>query len=219
MPIPVVMNSGEVRRSGSHDTLATGRNSEFNENLCSFGGCMAIYAVSEDLYGLFHLQLTDRNKQELGNWLHKIKEFSAASKISFFIGKPHPSGRYPETSTKGCLERRCKEEGIDHFDVTIMDMAGVTYVEASKDGMLLTDISGRVIKHKTSKYQCDKDYILNEYPQVDYNNLVKDDPDIGEPILDSASTNKTPLLLQQKYEQSEAAKGKESTTCSPCNIL
>ncbi|WP_155080728.1 hypothetical protein [Piscirickettsia salmonis] len=95
------MNSGEVKAIISDITMATGSHAGFDENFCAFGGCMAIYAVSENLYGLFHLQLTDRNGEVFGNWLHTIKELTADEKVSFFIGKPHPALRAMECKARG----------------------------------------------------------------------------------------------------------------------
>ncbi|ALT18491.1 hypothetical protein AVI53_03775 [Piscirickettsia salmonis] len=99
------------------------------------------------------MQLTDRNGEVFGKWLHTIKELTADEKVSFFIGKPHPVDTYPETSTRGCLERRCKEVGINSFDVTIMNMVHVTYIEASNCGMKLTGMDGKTIEHSVAKYQ------------------------------------------------------------------
>ncbi|ODN42443.1 hypothetical protein BGC07_05230 [Piscirickettsia litoralis] len=206
------MNHGEVkaRGEGSSDVLASGHNASFHEDQCQFGGCMAIYVKSDDLYGLFHLELTQRNGASFKSWIQKIKQLSQGAPLLFYIGKPHSCDTYPETSVRGCLLRHCREAGLEVADdaVIMLDMKGVTYVRVDSDEMLLTGANPQpILLIKPSKYQTDEEYIIGRGFSVEhYNRLAKDDPDIG-PLREAPQ-------LFKKFSETAPQEGASKVDCA-----
>ncbi|MCE0722851.1 MULTISPECIES: hypothetical protein [Legionella] len=190
----VRMNNGEVLPINSNDELRTQ----------DFGGCTAIYAKNDSMFGLYHLQtIADRpdntNNVTYKEWLLKLKELSGGQPIYFEIGTPkNKKGleHHPYLGMERYLRSLCETYGIQIAEIKLLDMNDVESISVTKQQM--TCFSERGYKDAIptiheSDSQTDE-AMLEKLEEMDAISSI-----LGDPNMDLDGTLKT--KYQDVYDQ------------------
>ncbi|MCE0721743.1 hypothetical protein [Legionella resiliens] len=167
--IEVVMDSGgTIAEAGSQKEHFTN----------GFGGCTAFHAKTDSgLYGLYHLSGTsDRKPQMVENatdtnepfrdWIQALalalKEHHSGQILHFEIGTPWLFGNntkikesHPQLGMERYLKGLCAKYGIEHYDITLINMIGVESIVVSEKGMTCYGSNEQKTNVCPAKYQTD----------------------------------------------------------------
>ncbi|KTD42256.1 hypothetical protein Lpar_3573 [Legionella parisiensis] len=188
------MNEGDVRLIDSNDELRT----------TNFGGCTAIHAKNENMFGLYHLQtIADRpdnqNNATYKEWLLKLKDLSNGQPIYFEIGTPkNKKGleHHPYLGMERYLRALCEENNIQIAGIKLLDMDDVESISVTRQQM--TCFSEREYEDvipiiPESVYQSDE-AMLEQIENMKAISFI-----LGDPNMDLNGTLKT--KYQETYDQ------------------
>ncbi|CAM2852794.1 Uncharacterised protein [Legionella steigerwaltii] len=169
--IYVIMDSG-----GAISVVGSG-DEHFTDG---FGGCTAFYArtASGEIYALYHLSstldrapemvegVTDSN-EPFRNWIRDLKEQSAGQKVHFYVGTPWLFGdnekvekTHPQLGMERYLRKICAQQGLEDFDITLLNMIDVESISITQQGMMCYGYNGKEIgKPPPAQYQTDEEIL------------------------------------------------------------
>ncbi|KTD75177.1 hypothetical protein [Legionella waltersii] len=168
---------GAIRPKSSQDELTSD----------GFGGCSAISAESNNLFGLYHLRSTleERDEDEASqyieynglmikensvlkpyiDWVKKLGEMAQGERLHFKIGTPHSydsqqvQENHPYIGMERFLRSVCKGCGIENYDIELVNMRSVTHVSLNSSGLTCYNYGNNEVQVQKAQYQTDEEIL------------------------------------------------------------